>query len=631
MIDSRRRLIALLGVSVLGAGCAPMGVNPGALGRRLMTALGIKEPEELYTSLVYGDLSGDGAWSLDYDFDKSTQAHRIFKSIAEQRSIPQQIPMPTQAQVDEAIEQAGRIIAKFQGKTQLEIAETYEVMQHIIPLLRMYFDVHAQDDVRGKGAKGKGAAATRSGATSVSVAPDGTITIPPGYLVNYDQKGYCLDAGLPAPREGEILSLMPAQSLIPTKLMPLYRAMLDKAYVDPAYRNDLQRLMWTLRGAGDPYSMAAHVDERTLRQMEAAMPGGAQLFVGYHNANVAAKQLLSKVGEKAKIRVSGQEINPADFLDPRRSQGAVDALFRGSSQAMNAPVTGAVPTDGREFQMLTPTVASHSKGSGTLQPQIQIVNTGTAPYTINLRDYVAKPGRPAQQIAMYPTRGVANVRYPQVPDATQLDALEKLKNKIDKYLNADLARFLSNQILKGVAKDGWMRDLAFRAFGNSPAAQKLVEMMPVLGSGLSLYEAISGKSWVNGRDLNAFERVAAGLGVVPGAKLFNSVFKAAAYGAAEKVFAGLGFAANTTYPPQMRAWLSQNMPATLEAVDNTRAYVKTYNNPLDAAVGLMDGRITDNMMKSLVDLTNDPTMTRVQKDLIRQAIRENQGNEPLRY
>ena len=109
------------------------------------------------------------------------------------------------------------------------------------------------------------------------------------------------------------------------------------------------------------------------------------------------------------------------------------------------------------------------------------------------------------------------------------------------------------------------------------------------------------------------------------------MFKAAAYGAAEKVFAGLGFAANTTYPPQMRAWLSQYMPATLEAVDNTRAYVKTYNNPLDAAVGLMDGRITDNMMKSLVDLTNDPTMTRVQKDLIRQAIRENQGNEPLRY
>ena len=65
MIESRRRLIALLGVSVLGAGCAPMGVNSGALGRRLMTALGIKEPEELYTSLVYGDLTGDGAWSLD--------------------------------------------------------------------------------------------------------------------------------------------------------------------------------------------------------------------------------------------------------------------------------------------------------------------------------------------------------------------------------------------------------------------------------------------------------------------------------------------------------------------------------------------------------------------------------------
>lgn len=620
-----------MGVSALGAGCAPMGVNPGALGRRLMTAIGIQKPEELYTSLVYGDLSTGEGWSLDYDFDKSTQAHRIFKSVTEQRKIPQQIPMPTDVQVDEAIDLARRIIEKHQGKTQLELGETYEVMQHFIPLLRMYLDVHALDEAPQKGGKGRPAAVARAAAASVSIDADGTITVPPGYLIQYDQKGYCLDAGLPAPGSGEILSLMPAQSLIPKKLVPLYRAMLDRAYDDPGYRADMQRLMWTLRGAGDPYSMAAHVDERLLRQMETAMPGGAKLFVDYHNANVAAMKLLNKVGEKAKVRVNGQEINPADFLDPRRGPSAVDALFRGSTQAMNTPVTGAVPTDGREFQMLTPTVASHTTGSGTLQPRIQIVNTGTTPFSFNPRDYVAKPGRPAQQIAMYPTRTVGSVRYPQVPDATQLDARDRLKNKIDRYLSADMARFLANQVLKGVAKEGWMRDLAFRALGNSPAAQKLIEMMPVLGSGLSLYEAVSGKSWINGRDLNAFERVAAGLGVVPGAKVFNSVLKANAYGIAEKVFAGLGFAANGNYPAQVRGWLSQNMPGTLEAVDKTGAYVKTFNNPLDATVGLVDGRINEGMMKSLVELSNDPNWTRKEKDIIRQAIRDNQGREPSRY
>jgi hypothetical protein len=176
-----------------------------------------------------------------------------------------------------------------------------------------------------------------------------------------------------------------------------------------------------------------------------------------------------------------------------------------------------------------------------------------------------------------------------------------------------------------------MRDLAFRTLGNSPAAQKLIEMMPLLGSGLSLYEAVSGKSWVNGRDLNAFERVAAGLGVVPGAKLFNSVLKANAYGIAETVFAGLGFAANGNYPSEVRAWLSQNAPATLDTVDKIGAYTKTFNNPLDATAGVVDGRINDNMMKSLVDLSNDPNWTSKQKDIIRQAIRDNQGSEPLRY
>lgn len=625
MIDSRRSFLTLLGVALMGMGCAPIGV------RRLMTDLGLKKPEDLYSSLVFGNLSIDEAWSLDYDFDRSSQAFRIFKSITEHRKIPQQIPMPTESQVDEVAEQVRRIIAKHQGKTQLDLDDTYEVMQHSIPLLRMYLDVHSLDasQIAGKG-KNKPLAETRTSTNSASVGPDGTITIPPGFLVSYDQKGYCLDAGLPAPGKGEVLSLIPAKSLIPKKLLPLYQAMLDRAYIDPSYRGDMQRLMWTLRGAGQPYSMAAHVDERTLKQMEAAMPGGAQLFIDYHNANVMAKQLINKLGEKAMIRVNGQEINPADFLDPRKSQSAVNALFRHSTQAMNAPVTGAVPTDGREFQMLSPTVASHTRGSDTLQPQIQIVNTGTVPYTINLRDYVAKPARPAQQIALYPTRSLANVRYPLMPDAAQVDALQKAKDKIDGLI-AELARFLSNKVLKGVATDNWMRELAFRALGNSPVAQKLIEMMPLLGSGLSLYEAVSGKSWINGRDLNAFERVAAGLGVVPGAKLFNSVLKANAYGIAETVFAGLGFAANGNYTSEVRAWLSQNAPATLGTMENVGAYAKTFNNPLDAAAGLVDGRINRNMMQSLVDLSNDPYLTRKQKDMIRQSIRDNQGSEPLRY
>ena len=43
---------------------------------------------------------------------------------------------------------------------------------------------------------------------------------------------------------------------------------------------------------------------------------------------------------------------------------------------MNQPVTGAVPQDNRDYQMISPTVATFSVGTSTLTPRILLTEPG---------------------------------------------------------------------------------------------------------------------------------------------------------------------------------------------------------------------------------------------------------------
>lgn len=602
---TRRRISAALGLSFLGSGCAQMGGAPAALMRRMGRSLGVTNPEDFYTSRVFGDITPE-AFYQGYDFEQSKQAQAIFQAIVSQGVIPQQIPMPTEEQVNEAIGMFEEVKEKYGQKKEWELEDTYEVMQRWLPLIRMYFDVHSVPESPIAKGSNKAKAVQR---TAVTIAPDGAITIPPGYMIESGQTGYCLDAGLPAPKSGERISLLPAGQLIPAKLMPLYNAMLQKAYADPAYRGNLQRLMWTLRAAGEPVGMASSVNQETLRQMELAMPGGSRLFADYHNANVAAKKLIQKAGEKLSFKHNGREINPADFLDPRRSQGAVDALFGHSMNAMNANVTGSAPNDGREFQMLTPTVAAYTTGSGMLKPQIRIANAGTKPASFYPPGWIGKPARAAQQIAMYPTTA-DNLKWREypfaLPDPQQKSQLEKLIAMIDAALLQEGARFLNDKILKNLSKTALFRDLAFRLLGYTPAVSKLVESLPYIGNAISAYEAISGKNWINGRDLNAFERTASILGIIPGANFFKSIAKERAVAVAQMAFAGLGATTNWGFMP-----------------DKVEAYVKTFTNPADATIGLVDGRLKNGAIKSLVDISESPSLSKKEKAIILAMIRDN--------
>ena len=248
MDRSRRKFtgrVSILGLGVL-SGCAGTESRPDFV-RKIEDSLGVGKVEDLYYS-VAGAAESNGFYTIDQDGnyvpELSNKAQDIFYGILKNGVMPQKLPIPSEAQVDKALALFGQAKAKYAGMKELGSEETYDLVRHMLPMLRMYFDINAVNPAELKkklrSAKSRG---------RVNVAPDGRITLPPGFMVTLNKKGYCLDSGLPAPGKDEKLSLTSASKLIPGPLLPLYKAIMQKAYRDEQYRNNMQGLVWTLRSA----------------------------------------------------------------------------------------------------------------------------------------------------------------------------------------------------------------------------------------------------------------------------------------------------------------------------------------------------------------------------------------------
>lgn len=612
MDGSRRKFtgrVSILGLGVL-SGCAGTESRPDFL-RKIEDSLGVGKVEDLYYSTA-GATESSSFYTIDQDShympELSNKAQDIFYGILKNGVMPQKLPIPSEAQMDKALALFAEAKTKYASLKEFGSEETYDLVRHMLPMLRMYFDINAVNPTELKkklrNAKNRG---------RVNVAPDGTITLPPGFMVTVNQTGYCMDSGLPAPGKDEKLSLTSASKLIPKQLMPLYKAIMQKAYRDEQYRGSMQIIVWTLRSAGNPHGMAANVDRKTLQRMEDAMPGGAQLFVDYHNGQIMQAQMLDKLGKKIAIKTGNKQINPFDLIDPKKSEQAMADLFKSHTSAMNQPVTGAVPQDNRDYQMIAPTVATFSVGTGSLTPRILLANAGNTPVNIDLTNYVMQPARRAQRIAMYPSRpdGVQARGYQMDIFPEEFTLWEKLKKKIDDGVLYDGARFVAGKVFQSVAQPGKIKDVFLGLFRNTPAAAKLVEAMPVVGNLLAFYEAVSGKSWINGRDLNTWERVASAFGTIPGGNGLKATFKDKLIPIAQMAFGGLGFATNMN---------------VTDIIDPTfSAYSKTYSNPLDFAATYIDRKINENLTQTLLAINKDQAMNRSTREILRESIASGTG------
>jgi hypothetical protein len=340
--------------------------------------------------------------------------------------------------------------------------------------------------------------------------------------------------------------------------------------------------------------------------MDVALPGGAQTFVDYHNhllkktaspsGTPSSRNWITNPSENSILGLINTLAGRGDKnVKGQSSQDIFDSLVDG----MNRGITGAPPTDDRDYQMLAPSVASHAIGAGTLKPQIRIINASNKPYTINFSDWIAKPGRAAQHVAMYPSisQNLGTERFPvATPDF--LTTLKDLKNSAASIASG-LLHFGAGLYLKNFSQSPEFLGLATRFLKNNPAAKALVSSMPFIGNALCLYEAMTGLSWLTGKPINAFDRVAAGLGVIPLGGAFKGVLNEKAISIAGQVFAAAGITTNL-------GW--ENPVAK---------YAKAYNSVPEFASKYTMDALSGNLNKGLMNLANSGKFSKTESEQIK--------------
>jgi hypothetical protein len=605
MNKQRRKIIgglSLFGMSVLTTGCIPVATNGGLLRRDEDNPFGFKsgQIEDSYKSLYYGSntssINSYSGFNSGYVPELSNQSQAIFDSIAKTGTIQKSILMPTENQVDDAISLFKKVQVKYATQKTLNTPETYEVVQHMLPLLRMYFDLNKEQN--------KVSVQTNL-SDRVTVDRNGNISIPPGFRAQIIQTGYCLDEKLGAAKTGDTITLMPSSDLIEPELLPLYRAMQDRANIDKDYRNRMQKLLWTLRTAGQPNSLASHADKEVLTDMNKAMPGGANIFADYHNKKIDALNNGSSGGLGGLFNKGGF-INPFDVKS--NPNNTPEKIFQSFMDGLTGkPVSGENARDNRHFQMLNPNLVTYSYSQHELRPQIDFVNIGDKVQNVNLADWVMKPTKNAQHIAMYPTQqeNLSFKGYPVVENPVMKALLERLKAKVDYALLTEGARFLNDKVLKNVSQAKFVKDFVFRYIGNTPAVKKVIEAMPYVGNAISLYEAVSGKNWINGRDLNAFERAASAFGTIPGGNFFKAAFKNDMVKYGGLALSGAGFMTNVGFMQK-----------------DIAAYAKTFTNPLAAPETLMDDKFNQDLMDTLVKVNESSNLSKAEKQAGLNSIRQ---------
>lgn len=241
--------------------------------------------------------------------------------------------------------------------------------------------------------------------TGVVWTDDGGIVIPPGCSIEFENKGYCMDPHLPAPKAGEEMQFVKTSSLIPDELQGTYRNLLKRSAAgDEDVKNNMQRLVWALRTAGSQDAMATHLTDRQREILsECAENGSFEDYVYRHEmygkiVEELKSKFINKIKDSTSVKVGDIVYDAFDLLDPDKTKQKVsshlDSLIR---MNLNLPVTKS----GFNFGELTNGIYTDIKGNGTLSFKAKIANSTSQPYTFYPMDYVAQVGSGGSSVGFY--------------------------------------------------------------------------------------------------------------------------------------------------------------------------------------------------------------------------------------
>lgn len=382
------------------------------------------------------------------------------------------------------------------------------------------------------------------------------ITVPPRSKAQFTQRGYCLDASLPAPGKGEKFILRPMNKLMPQELTPLYSGLNDLAKRDRRVQRSMQYLVWALREAGTRGKHATAISRNHLDMMAQAYPNGDQVFMQYHQQKLAenSNPLGDLVRNLVKVKVDGKTYNLGDLYrmaeanDPARTQELAD---RTMEDVLNQPIVGEIPADDSDFSMVAPGVAAHAVGRSQLTPTITLANATDQPFEFDTKNYFAETQRQAQRVGLGPPENVISDGWPE--DRSHLNEMEQF--------SLDMQRQLRDLMLENVHR---IVQHALLNPMNSRFVGTALNATPVIGNMLQLHNLVTGKDWMTGEPLGCVAQALAAVGTIPGAGVFmlaagasrNAAIRALANSAVTQRV--IGAAQRTALVRDLTYWLSND-------------------------------------------------------------------------
>ena len=236
--------------------------------------------------------------------------------------------------------------------------------------------------------------------SGVRFVKNGGILIPPGVTVSFENKGYCMDPNLPAPKAGEEYQLIPMTQLIPEDLQGMYKNLVTKAAAgDESVQRNMQHLIWALRTAGTDAAFANNLTKEQKRILDRCgeYPGQFEEFNANAKKNKALKELIGMADSLLNVKIGGVTYKASDLLDPDVGSKKINAHV---NQLIGMSARLPVEKSGFNFGEIQSGVYTDVRGTGYMQYRARIANSTNQPFIFYPTDYVGQVGSPTKNGAV---------------------------------------------------------------------------------------------------------------------------------------------------------------------------------------------------------------------------------------
>ena len=233
--------------------------------------------------------------------------------------------------------------------------------------------------------------------SGVKFVGDGGIVIPPGVTIAFDNKGYCLDPNLPAPKEGDEYQFVPMKRLIPTELQGTYKKLIAQESAGNAdVKANMQRLVWAMRTAGTESALANGLTSQQKQILDRCSDYSGQ-FESFNESAKSSNQLrkeLNKLFDSlVTIEIGGETYTASDLLNPESGKQKITNHI---NHLIELGESLPVEHTGFNFGELEPGIYTDIQGTGYMQFHVRIANNTGKAYTFYPSDYVGQVGSPTK-------------------------------------------------------------------------------------------------------------------------------------------------------------------------------------------------------------------------------------------